>query len=387
MNVTERTPIEGYCDPGFAAVGEAFAGNFARHGEPGAAVAVCLHGRPVVDLWGGWSDLADTRPWARETLVNVFSVGKAFTAVCLLQLCERGILNLDIPLSRIWPEFAANGKDAITLRHVISHRSGLPALRDPLPDGAMLDWGVMTNALARERPWWEPDTAHGYHVNTFGYLLGEVARRATGKSVGTLLQEHVAGPLGADVFIGLPECEHPRVAEFRWPSGALKGPSDFVESDETALMRWNAYWNPPGLSGAGWVNRREWRLAEIPSTNAHATARGVARVYAALAGGGAVNAVHILSDETLRAAATEHSYGTDLVLDRPARFGLGFQLTHPERLMGPNPRAFGHFGAGGSLGFCDPDSGMAFGYVTCDMGPRWQNPRNQALIDAVYACL
>jgi len=387
MNVTARTPIDGTWDTRFEAVREAFEGNFSRHGEPGAAVAMSLHGRPVVDLWGGWSDLEDTQPWARDTLVNVFSVCKAFTAICVLQLCERGILNLDIPLARLWPEFAANGKDAITLRHVLSHRAGLPALRDPLPDGAMLDWTVMTDALARERPWWEPGTAHGYHVNTFGYLLGEVALRATGKSIGRLLSEHVARPLGADVFIGLPEREHARVAEFRWPAGALKGPADSLSSDDTALMRWNAYWNPPGLSGAGWVNRRDWRLAEIPSTNGHATARGVARVYAALADGGAVDGIHILSGETLRAAATEQSYGIDLVLDRPARFGLGFQLTHPERPLGPNPRAFGHFGAGGSLGFCDPDCELAFGYVTCDMGPRWQNPRNQALIDAVYACL
>jgi CubicO group peptidase (beta-lactamase class C family) len=385
MNVTAPAPIAGTCEPQFSAVREAFAGNFSQHGEPGAAVAISLHGRPVVDLWGGWSDLAQTRPWAQDTLVNVFSVGKALTAVCMMQLCERGVTDIASPVARYWPEFAAHGKDTITIRHVMSHRAGLPAIREPLADGAMLDWTAMTDALARQTPWWEPGTAHGYHVNTFGYLLGEVAKRASGKTIGELLRENVAGPLNADVHIGLPDAEHARVADFRWPPGRPNPPVD--RSDDTALMKWNTYWNPPGLSGSGWVNRPEWRRAEIPSTNGHGTARGVARVYAALADGGEIDGVRVLSSERLLEASTEHSCGNDLILERTTRFGLGFQLTHPERLLGPNPRSFGHFGAGGSLGFCDPDSGIAFGYITCDMGPRWQNPRNQALIDAVYACL
>jgi CubicO group peptidase (beta-lactamase class C family) len=385
MNVTATAPIEGDCDSKFAAVRAAFQGNFENHGEPGAAVSIHMDGRPVVDLWGGWANLAGTQPWARDTLVNVFSVGKAFTAICILQLCERGAIDPDRPIARVWPDFAANGKGAITLRQVLSHRSGLPALHQPLPEGSMFDWATMTNALETDHPWWDPGTEHGYHVNTFGYLLGEVALRVSGKSIGTLLRENVAGPLGADVYIGLPESEHARVAEFRWPAGAMKAPAD--AADEKGLMRWNAYSNPPGLSGYGWVNSRQWRLGEVPSANGHATARGVARIYTALAHGGAIDGIDVLSGETLHAATIEHSYGVDLVLDRPSRFGLGFQLTHVERPLGPHAGAFGHFGAGGSLGFCDPETGLAFGYVTCDMGPRWQNPRNQALIDAVYACL
>lgn len=385
MTVTGKAPVEGICDSRFNAIRKAFENNFARHGEPGAAIAVSVNGHLVADLWGGWSDIAGTKPWTRETLVNVFSVGKALTALCILQLCERGVLALDLPVSHAWPDFAKGGKEAVTLRQTLSHRSGLPALRDPLPDGAMLDWTQMTQALAAERPWWKPGDGHGYHVNTFGYLLGELARRATGNSIGALLRSHVAGPLGADVYIGLPESEHDRVAEFHWPVGQPKPPDDI--SDDMVRMRWNAYWNPPGLSGAGWANTREWRLAEIPSTNGHATARGVARVYAALANGGSIDHVRVISPEVLHEAAAEQAYGTDLVLERTTRFGLGFQLTHPERMLGPNPNAFGHFGAGGSLGFCDPDTGVAFGYVTCDMGPRWQNPRNQALIDAVYGSL
>ncbi|MGD0189999.1 MAG: serine hydrolase domain-containing protein [Rhizomicrobium sp.] len=385
MNVTAPAPIAGTCDPRFSAVRDAFARNFAHHGEPGAAVALSLNGRPVVDLWGGWSDLAQTRPWADDTLVNFFSVGKALTAVCMLQLHERGIIDIDSAVAHYWPEFVAHGKDAITVRHVLSHRAGLPAIRESLADGAMLDWTAMTVALAQQTPWWQPGTAHGYHVNTFGYLLGEVAKRASGRTIGALLQETIAGPLNADVHIGLADAFHARVAEFHWPAGNPKSPVD--PSDELALMRWNTYWNPPGLSGSGWVNRTEWRRAEMPSTNGHGTARGVARIYAALANGGGIDGVPILNRSSLLEATAEHSYGIDLILDRATRFGLGFQLTHPERLLGPNPRSFGHFGAGGSLGFCDPDAGLAFGYVTCDMGPRWQNPRNQALIDAVYASL
>jgi CubicO group peptidase (beta-lactamase class C family) len=241
----------------------------------------------------------------------------------------------------------------------------------------------MTDALARQQPWWEPGTAHGYHVNTFGFLVGEIARRVSGRTIGTVLREEIAAPLGADVHIGLPPAEHARVAEFLWPAT----PPSQGMPDAGERMRFNAYWNPPGISGGGWVNRPEWRSAEVPSTNGHGTARGVARVYAALAKGGAIDGVRILEPETLRAATVEHSAGYDLINQRPSRFGLGFQLTQPERPLGPNAGAFGHFGAGGSLGFCDPESGVAFGYVTNDMGPRWQNPRNRALLDAIYASL
>jgi CubicO group peptidase (beta-lactamase class C family) len=200
-----------------------------------------------------------------------------------------------------------------------------------------------------------------------------------------MLREEIARPLDADVHIGLPKSEHGRTAEFLWPDGAW--PTQSPRVGDFDLMRWNAYWNPPGISGARWVNRPAWRLAEIPSTNGHGTARGIARVYAALANGGMIDNVRILEAETLALATTEQSSGEDLVTQRPSRFGLGFQLTQTERPLGPNAGSFGHFGAGGSLGFCDPETGIAFGYITNDMGPRWQNPRNRALIDAIYASL
>ncbi|OJU58163.1 MAG: hypothetical protein BGO00_13310 [Alphaproteobacteria bacterium 62-8] len=377
--------VDGFCDDAFQPVRDAFAGNFAERGEPGAAFALSLNGRVVVDLWGGWADRAQTRPWAQDTIVNFFSVSKALSAIVAMRLVERGALHLDAPVRALWPEFAQAGKEMVTLRHMLSHQAGLPALREVLPDGAMLDWNRMTAALAAQAPWWQPGTAHGYHVNTYGFLVGEMVRRAVGKTLGTMLRDEIARPLGADVFIGLPEAEHGRVAEFLWPEGGLK--PLLGTDDAMAEMRAKAYWNPPGISGAGWVNSRAWRLAEIPSTNGHGNARGVARVYAALANRGTIDGVQILSSETLRLATQEQSNGTDLVTQRPSRFALGFQLTQVERPLGPNAGAFGHFGAGGSLGFCDPETGVAFGYVTNDMGPRWQNPRNRALIDAVYACL
>jgi CubicO group peptidase (beta-lactamase class C family) len=334
---------------------------------------------------GGWSDRARRTPWRRDTLVDFFSVGKAFAAVCAMLLIERGLLDLDSPVARYWPEFGAAGKEQITLRHVLSHQAGLPALRDELPDGAMLEWTTMVHALERQSPWWQPGAAHGYHVNTFGFLVGEVVRRVTGQTLGSFLRAEIAGPLGADVHIGLPAVEHARVAEFLWPSTTPARPDGTLADDD--LMRWNAYWNPPGFSGAGWVNSAAWRSAEMPSTNGHGTARGVARIYAALARGGAIENVRILDSATLRSAITEHSAGPDRVAGRPSRFGLGFQLTQPERALGPHADSFGHFGAGGSLGFGDLEAELAFGYVMNHMGPRWQNPRTRALIDAVYDSL
>ena len=378
-------PIGGTCDPRFAPVRDAFAANFTERTEPGGAIALMVDGRLVCDLWGGWRDAAREKPWTRDTLVNFFSVGKAFTALVALRLVERGALDLDAPAHRLWPEFGAHGKEEITLRHMLSHQAGLPAIRADLPDGAMFNWSAMTAALAATAPWWEPGTAHGYHVNTFGYLVGELVRRASGRTVGQLLRDEVAGPLGADVHIGLPSTEHHRAAEFLWPSVLPERPEGDLPDD--ILMKWNTYWNPPGISGAGWVNSAEWRSAEIPSTNGHGTARGIARVYSALAAGGSIGGIDILWRDMLAAAVEEQSFGPDRILDRESRFALGFQLPQAERPLGPNAQAFGHFGAGGSLGFCDPVARVAFGYVTNDMGPRWQNPRNKALLAAIYECL
>ncbi len=375
--------IEGHCDSRFAGVRSALARNFREHGELGAGLAVTLEGRAVVDLWAGWTDPERTRPWRRDTLVNVFSVGKPMAALCLLMLIESGRVDLDAPVADNWPEFAAAGKDAVTVRMLLGHRAGLPAIRAPLPATAMYDWPLMTSALAAERPWWEPGERHGYHVNTFGFLIGELVRRVSTETVGAFVRRTIAGPLNADFHFGIGADEDRRVADFVFPHVA----PEFIDARTPLLVR-QTYLNPPGLSGLGTVNTRAWRAAEMPSTNAHATARGVARIYSALAAGGAVDGVRLLASETVELAAREVSCGLDAVLNRPSRFGLGFQLTQPERPIGPNDGSFGHFGAGGSLGFADPDQGLAFAYTPNQgEGPRWQNPRNRGLIDAVYACL
>ena len=389
--------IEGRCDQRFAGVREALAENFSSRGEVGAAVAVSLEGRPVVDIWGGWADRQRLRPWRRETLVDVFSVGKAMAAIGLLILVEDGRIDLDLPVSGYWPGFDAQGKEEITTRMVLSHRSGLPGIRRPLPETAMYEWGTMTAALAAEKPWWEPGTTHGYHVNTFGFLVGEIARRVSGATLGEVFRRRVAEPLGADFSFGVDRGDEGRVAEYLFEAGpARDGAPDggagtsrtgSPEEDERSALLRGVYFNPPGISGLGTVNTRAWRAAEMPSTNGHATAVGIARIYSALACGGAVDGVRLLGAETIEAAITEQSHGRDFVLDRTSRFGLGFQLTQPERQLGTGPRGFGHFGAGGSVGFADPDQRLAFAYTMNLAGPSWQNRRNRALIGAVYAAL
>jgi CubicO group peptidase (beta-lactamase class C family) len=354
-------------DQAFTAVEDAFRENFASRGEVGAAVCVIVDGRTVVDLAAG-------DDWAPDSLVNAFSVGKGLTAAVLGHVMETAGVALDDPVTDWWPELDLG----LSVAQLASHQAGLPALREPQPEFVMYDWDAMVATLAATEPWWAPGTAHGYHTNTFGFLVGEVVRRASGRSVGAILRE-LAAPLEADVFIGLPDEEHARVVPFHFPSMAGFGPAAPVTEHE--LMIRNGYATPRGFSGVGVVNTPEWRRAEIPSTNSHASARGVARFYAGILEG------RVLSAGTLAALTEIRADGPDLVLGRPSRFGAGFQLPQPERPFGTGPRAFGHFGAGGSLGFADPDAGVAFGYVIGELGPRWQNPRNRALLDAFSSCL
>ena len=382
--VADVPEIRGSCDERFAEVRSALARNFRDHGEVGAAVAITIEGRLVVDLWAGWADRIRTRPWQRDTLVNVFSVGKAMAALSLLVLVERGQVDLDAPAARYWPEFAARGKSEVTVHMLLCHRAGLPAIRRSLPRFAMYDWELMTSALAAEEPWWEPGRTHGYHVNTFGFLIGEIVRRVSGESIGAFFRREVAAPLGADFHFGIGPEHDQRIADYLFGD---EPPEMVDDDDERKFLLRHVYLNPPGLSGFGTVNTRAWRAAEMPSTNGHASARAVARIYSALACGGAVDGIRLLGMETIEHAIAEASAGPDLVLGRPSRFGLGFQLTQPERPLGTNPRSFGHFGAGGSLGFADPDAQLAFAYTMNQPGPRWQNPRNRGLIDAVYASL
>jgi CubicO group peptidase (beta-lactamase class C family) len=390
--MSDTPAIHGSCDPHFARVKEAFAENFRVRDEIGAAVAVVVDGRPVVDLWAGHADQARTRPWDRDTIVNVYSTTKGMTALCLHQLVDRGLVDPDAPVARYWPEFAQAGKEAIPVRDLLGHRAGLAAVKPLLPAEALYDWDAMVTALAAEAPWWPPGTAHGYHAVTFGWLVGEVVRRVTGKTLGTYFRDGIAGPLGMDFHIGLQDVHHVRVAEM----GAIPLPEPGAEGLQLAMVMMSdpeglaarAFMNPPALARG--PNVPEWRRAEIPGANGHGDARSLARVYGALAHHGSTDGAHVLSQDGVARCHAELSHGPDLVLQLTTRFGHGFMLPQdrPDARLGRGTRAFGHPGAGGSLGFADPDAGVGFGYVMNRMGPRiLLDPRAIALADAVYEVL
>lgn len=372
-------PIGGRCDDAYAKVKEAFAANFDERGEVGAAVSVIAHGQVVVDLFGGWEDARRTRPFRPNTLVNFYSVGKAFVGLLALQLVDDGILGLDEPIAALWPEFAAGDKATATLRHALSHRAGVPAIREPLTNQDLWHWDRMTSALAATEAWWTPGTRHAYHTNTYGHLIGEVIRRATGEMPGTRLR-HIGESLGADVWFGVPGSELDRCAEVLIETASPPTEAPVTDRTDDASMELLSYFNPPGYSSMGVVNTPEWRSTQVPSTNGHGTALGIARVYAALLEPG-----RLLSPDLLAEATRPQSQGYCPILGEETTFGLGFKPTSARRPLGPNPRSFGHFGTGGALGFADPDAGVAFGYVMNHVIPRWQSSRNRALIDAVYS--
>ncbi len=371
--MSETPPIHGHCDPRFEAVRQVFAENLKSGNDLGAGVAFTLHGEPVVDLWGGFLDLEHTQPWERDSLVNLYSTTKGMTAICAHQLMERGQLDVDAPVAEYWPEFAAAGKASIPVRQLLCHQAGLPAIRKPLETSVLYDWEALTAALAEQEPWWEPGTRHGYHALTFGYLVGEVIRRVSGQSVGNYFRENVAQPLDADFQIGLPDKDHARTSTLhgRLIGGDPKASGSKIPEPLKAFMRDMA--DPTTMTGAAFnnprippdaVNSAEWRRAEIPAANGHGTARSLARIYGALACGGEVDGVRILDGETIERAIEVQAEGPDAVLGgMPMRFGLGFMLRSPIMPLSPSPRAFGHPGAGGSIGMADPDAGVSFGYT------------------------
>jgi CubicO group peptidase (beta-lactamase class C family) len=344
-------------------------------------VCIVVRGRVVVDLVGGWEDDARTRPWHADTLVDVYSVGKAFVALLVLQLVDAGLVSLDDPIVSVWPEFGTGGKQAATIRHALCHRAGVPAIHEPLTNADLWDWDRMTTALAATDAWFEPGSRHVYHTNTYGHLVGEIVRRVTGELPGTRLRAVVA-PLDADVWCGLPPAEQLRCADVLWAPTHSLAALDLSALSGDALMAATGYINPPGYSSDGVVNTPQWRGAQVPSTNTHATAAGIARIYAALLEPG-----RLLSPALLAEATRPQSEGYCPVLGEEGVFGLGFKPTVARRPFGPNPRAFGHFGTGGAVGFADPDAGVAFGYAMNHVIPRWQSTRNRSLIDALYASL
>ncbi len=373
-------PISGSCDARFRHVHDEFMRNFSERGEVGAGLCVLIDGRSVVDLVGGWTDRERRRPWRPDTLVNFYSVGKAFVALLALRLLDRGLIELDEPVASIWPEFGDAGKDAATLRHALSHQAGVPAIRQPLTNADLWDWNRMAGALAASEPWWEPGTRHAYHTNTYGHLIGEIVRRVGGSTCGGSLRS-LGGPLGADVWFGVPRMHQSRCADILW-NGSANVDVDFGALKGDQLMTMLSYFNPEGYSSVGVVNTNRWRNAEVPSTNGHGTARGIALLYAAL-----TVSPGLLSATLLAEATTAQSTGFCPVLGEEVTFGLGFTPTTPRRPFGPNPGSFGHFGTGGAVGFADPQAGVAVGYVMNDVIPRWQSTRNRALIAALYESL
>ncbi len=375
-------PVSGHCDARFDGVRQEFARNFAERGEVGAAVCIVVDGATVVDLVGGWADPTTRTPWRPDTLVDFYSVGKAFVAVLALQLVDAGLIALDDPIATVWPEFAAGGKEAATLRHALCHRAGVPAIREPLTNDDLWDWDRMAAALAATAPWWEPGTRHAYHTNTYGHLIGEVVRRVSGETCGRRLAA-LAGPLQADLHVGVPAEEQHRCAEVLFeslgPPAALDDEFEVDSLEGDARMEMLSYFNPPGFSSMGVANTAAWRSAEVPSTNGHGSAQGVARLYAALLQPG-----RLLSADLLAEATSAQSVGYCPILHEDVTFGLGFKPTVPRRPFGPNPGSFGHFGTGGAVGFADPAGGVAFGYVMNHVIPRWQSTRNRSLIDALY---
>ncbi|WP_440069594.1 serine hydrolase domain-containing protein [Streptosporangium sp. OZ121] len=387
---TASDPVRGSTAPGFEPVRAAFAENFRRNGEVGAACCVYLAGREVVNLWGGTADRTTGRAWERETLIPVFSTTKIATAVCAHLLVERGRLDLDGPVAKHWPEFGAAGKKDIPLSWLLSHRCGLPALERPFSMADVQAWDPIVEALARQRPAWKPGTAHGYHARTFGWLIGELVRRVTGRPLATYFAEEVARPLGLDFWIGLP-------GELERRVGRLIPPEPPAGLDPATLpaplRRMLAARSDPGsLSSRAltWPelddNSRAVHAAEIPGHNGIATARSLARLCAALVG--EVDGVRLLPPRTVEAAIRTRSDGPDRVLFVDTRFGLGFMLHSPFSPFGGTGR-FGHTGSGGALAFADPRTGVALGYVVNRMAPGLlgPDPRHTALIEALRRCL
>jgi CubicO group peptidase (beta-lactamase class C family) len=346
----DATQVHGECDERFQAVRDAFQANFDQGKEVGASVAATVNGEVVVDLWAGYGDIARTRPWERDTIACVYSTTKTMTALCALMLADRGELDVYAPVARYWPEFAANGKGDIRVRHLMSHTAGLPGWTEPVPPEVLYDWERATSLLAEQAPWWEPGTASGYHAVTQGYLVGEVVRRISGRSLGTFFREEVAVPLGADFHVGLPEEHDGRVAEMVPP----EADSDVFAADPESIP--GRAMNNPRLDASESSTTR-WRRAEIPAAGGHGNARSVATIQAAVANGGEVNGVKLLSPETIGLIFEEQTNGTDLILGIPFRHGIGYGL-----LPGSSTTCFWG-GWGGSVIFIDTAAHTTISYV------------------------
>jgi CubicO group peptidase (beta-lactamase class C family) len=355
--------VEGFVAPGFGGVVEAFERNFADGAEVGAGFAAYVDGELVVDVWGGVADRGRGVSWQRGTLVPVFSGSKGLVATCLLLLLERGQLDLDVPVCRYWPEFAAEGKEAILVRDVVSHRAGLPGLTTAVSVEEATDDVRMARLVAAQAPIAAPAAGPRYHALTFGWLCGELVRRVDGRSVGRFLREEVAEPLGLDVWIGLPAHHEPQVAVIEQGQAFASEQGGLLVGRDVDPVAWSIFSNPPRFSGDGLAaNRRVWRAAEVPASNAVVDARSLARLYGCLACGGELDGVRLLASETIEDGRRRLSHGVDPLLGEIA-FATGFQVQTVEMLLGPEPDAYGHGGAGGSMHGAWPRLRTGFSYT------------------------
>lgn len=386
------TPIAGACAPGFESVREAFATNFTDRGDIGAAVAVWVDGDLVVNLWGGHIDGGRRRRWREDTLASVFSGTKGLTSTCLHLLADRGEIDLDAPVARYWPEFGRAGKETVTIASVLGHRSGVIAPRRPLHWSQTADWDAVCDALAESEPWWEPGTAQGYHMVSFGFILGEVVRRVTGRTLGQYLRTEIAEPMGIDVHIGLPESEHhrcaqmvnkPHIREVLAAGGAPDRPASLDEHPMAGLSAAVGFVPDDELGSA---DLTRWRAGEFPGTNGHVSALGLATFYNGLA------QEKVLSREHLeKVRVSQGGFDPDVVLGPRVAdhgWGLGYMLNQ-RRVAGPNPGSFGHGGSGGSYGFVDLEHRIGYAYVMNHFDATKCNadPRSTTLSDEVYRIL
>jgi CubicO group peptidase (beta-lactamase class C family) len=373
--------IHGKIAPGFEPVADAFAENFAERGEIGAAFALHQDGETLVDIHAGHADRRKSRAWQAGTLVPVFSTGKAVTALVMAWLVDQGRIAWDTPLAEVWPEFAAQGKDAVTLAQALSHQAGLPGIPDEMEPAEWFDREAIEARLAAMAPMWPPGEGSGYHPITFGFLADAAARRvdAKGRTVGGILREEIAGPRGIDVFIGTPESEHDRCAEHVLPPRAPRLGAINPYKEAAFLKPWSS----PGRRGAA-----EWRKAEFPAANAHATARGIAELMGVFASKGRLRDERLVSDAVIAEAMAERVSGPDKVLPFDLSLAAGVMINRGSGHYGPEPEAVGHYGFGGSCGFADPARGLSGAYVmNRQMDVLVGDARAVALIEAAYGCL
>lgn len=374
--------VSGACDARFEPVREALAEQL-EHAELGASIVLDLDGETVVDIWGGWCDAGRRTPWSRDTITNVWSTTKTVTNLAALMLIDRGQIDAYAPVATYWPEFAANGKEAIEIRHILSHTSGVSGWDPPFEVPDMYDWTTSTQRLAAQAPWWPPGTASGYHANNQGHLVGEVVRRVTGMPLKQFVAQEIAGPLGADFQIGAAERDWPRIAPVVPPPPL---PIDLASLPPESPM-YKTFTGP--VADANNANTPAWRRADLGALNGHANARSVARIIKALSLGGAVDGTRLLSPDTIELIFDEQSHGTDLVLAVPLRFGIGYALPETETVPYVSQGRSCYWGGwGGSVIIADLDRRLTISYMMNNMAPGIiGSDRSEAYVRATYRCL